>query len=113
MKKFALALGLLLLPTAALAHAHLEKSAPAARANVKSPRQVVLRFSEALEPAFSGALLLNQDGRNFSAAPTQVNGPVMTLTPGPLPPGAYRVRWHAVGHDTHRTEGDFSFTVRP
>jgi methionine-rich copper-binding protein CopC len=106
-------LALLLLATPALAHARLEKSIPAARATIKSPQHVVLTFSEALEPAFSGALLLDQDGRNFSAGPTKVDGPVMTLTPGRLPPGRYHVSWHAVGHDTHRTEGDFSFTVRP
>ena len=64
---------------------------------VKSPRHVVLTFSEALEPAFSGALLMDQSGRNFSAAPTKVNGPVMTLTPGRLLPGRYRVVWHSVG----------------
>lgn len=106
-------LGLLLLTASAMAHAHLEKSVPAARAAVKSPRHVVLTFSEALEPAFSGALLMDQDGRNFSVAPTKVDGTVMTLTPGRLAPGRYRVSWHAVAHDTHRTEGNFSFTVLP
>jgi hypothetical protein len=30
-----------------------------------------------------------------------------------LPAGAYRVHWHVVSVDTHMTEGDFSFTVRP
>ena len=113
MTKIPLCLALLFLATPALAHAHLEKSVPAPHATVKTPQHVVLNFSEALEPAFSGALLLDQDGRNFSAGLTQVDGPVMTLTPGKLPPGRYRVRWHAVGHDTHRTEGDFDFTVRP
>ena len=29
-----------------------------------------------------------------------------------LPPGAYRVTWHVVSIDTHRTEGDFTFTVK-
>ena len=106
-------LGMALLTAPALAHAHLEKSVPAARAAVKSPQHVVLTFSEALEPAFSGALLLDQDGRNYSVAPTKVDGTVMTLTPGRLLPGRYRVSWHAVARDTHRTEGNFSFTVLP
>jgi hypothetical protein len=30
-----------------------------------------------------------------------------------LLPGAYRVHWHVVSVDTHMTEGDFSFTVKP
>ena len=28
-----------------------------------------------------------------------------------LPPGDYKVSWHVVSVDTHRTIGDFSFTV--
>jgi len=31
----------------------------------------------------------------------------------PLPPGLYKVTWHAVSVDTHRTQGDFSFSVKP
>ena len=30
----------------------------------------------------------------------------------PLRPGVYLVKWHAVGADTHRLEGSYSFTVR-
>jgi methionine-rich copper-binding protein CopC len=95
----------------ALAHAHLVKSTPEKGAKTKSPAHVVLTFSEALEPAFSGALLVDDVGRNFTGGPVQIDGPVMTLTPDRLAPGHYRVNWHAVGHDTHRTEGEFAFTV--
>lgn len=111
-----LPLSLALLPLtgmAAFAHAHLMKSVPAASAHVRAPAHIVLTFSEALEPAFSGALLLDPDGRNVSGAPVRIDGRVMTLTPGHLAPGAYRVDWHSVGHDTHRLDGRFSFTVRP
>ena len=107
------ALFLLLAAAPACAHAHLEKSAPAAGSKGKSPRHLVLNFSEALEPAFSGALVMDQDGRNFSAGPVKVDGPVMTLTPGHLAPGKYKVVWHSVGHDTHRMDGEFSFTIVP
>jgi hypothetical protein len=31
----------------------------------------------------------------------------------PLAPGRYRVRWHVVSVDTHRTEGEFGFEVTP
>ena len=31
----------------------------------------------------------------------------------PLPSGTYRVKWRAVSVDTHATEGDFNFTVKP
>jgi len=109
-------LALVLLPVLALpafAHAQLQKSTPVRGAKVTSPEHITLRFSEALEPAFSGALLLDKDGRNVSGAPVKINGPVMILTPGHLEPGTYHVNWHSVGHDTHRAEGDFSFTVKP
>ena len=112
MNKILPALLLALLATPAFAHAHLQKSMPAANAKVKSPQHVVLHFSEALEPAFSGALLLDADGRNVSGAPVVIDGPLMTLTPGKLAPGVSRVSWHSVGHDTHRLDGDFSFTVK-
>jgi methionine-rich copper-binding protein CopC len=113
MRKFLLAFALLLAANPAFAHAHLQKSVPAAGARLKSPRHVVLNFSEALEPAFSGALLMDKEGRNLTGAPVKVDGPVMTLTPGHLAPGNYEVVWHSVGHDTHRLDGKFSFTVTP
>jgi copper resistance protein C len=102
-----------LLAGPAFAHSHLQKSEPAANAKVRSPGHITLHFSESLEPAFSGALLLDKDGRNVSGAPVKIDGPLMTLTPGPLPPGVYKVSWHSVGHDTHRLDGNFSFTVKP
>ena len=113
MNKILPALLLALLATPAFAHAHLQKSMPAANAKVKSPQHIVLHFSEALEPAFSGALLLDKDGRNVSGGPVEVDGTQLTMTPDALAPGVYRVSWHAVAHDTHRTEGNFSFTVKP
>lgn len=113
MRKYFLSLVLVLAAAPAFAHAHLQKSLPAANAKVPSPHHVVLNFSEALEPAFSGALLMDRDGRNLTGAPVKVDGPVMTLTPGHLAPGSYQVVWHSVGHDTHRVDGKFSFTVTP
>jgi hypothetical protein len=102
-----------LLASPAFAHAQLQKATPAKGAKVASPEHITLRFSEALEPAFSGALLLDKDGRNVTGAPVKIDGPLMILTPGHLEPGIYHVNWHSVGHDTHRLEGDFSFTVKP
>jgi methionine-rich copper-binding protein CopC len=108
-----IAVGLVLSAVPALAHARLVKSSPAAGASIRSPQHIVLTFSEALEPAFSGALLMDKDGRNLNGAPVAVNGTLMTLNPGRLAPGRYRIAWHSVGHDTHRLDGEFSFTIRP
>ena len=112
--KILLVFAFLLAPIApALAHAHLVKSMPADGAKVKSPAHIVLNFSEALEPAFSGALLMDKVGRNLTGEPVKVSGKLITLTPGPLAPGDYTVSWHSVGHDTHRLEGRIHFTIRP
>ena len=114
MNRMLLALVLLAVPALpAFAHDRLLKSVPAAGAKVSSPQHITLRFSEALEPAFSGALLLDEDGRNVSGEPVKINGPLITLTPDHLAPGVYHVSWHSVGHDTGRLDGDFSFTVKP
>ena len=104
---------LLLAASPAFAHARLVKSLPGEGAHVKSPTHILLTFSEALEPAFSGALLMDKDGRNLSGEPVKVSGRLITLTPDRLEPGDYVVSWHAVGHDTKRLDGHIHFTVRP
>lgn len=113
MKSLSLSALLLMAATPAFAHAHLVKSLPADGARIKSPSRIVLSFSEALEPAFSGALLIDKDGRNLTGEPVKINGRLMTLLPAHLEPGDYTVSWHSVGHDTHRLEGRVHFTVRP
>lgn len=105
-------LALCVLATPAFADARLQKSIPAAGAKVTSPARVILHFSEALEPAFSGVLLLDSDGRNVSGAPAKISGLEMVMVPGKLSPGVYHVAWHSVSHDTNRLEGEFSFTVK-
>jgi len=42
-----------------------------------------------------------------------VGGATITLMPLALKPGAYKVTWHTVGHDTHRISGTLSFKVVP
>jgi methionine-rich copper-binding protein CopC len=111
MKIISLAATLLLVALPAFAHAHLENSTPAADARVKSPAQIVLRFGETLEPAFSGASL--HDADHVLQAATSVSGKTVTLLPLALKPGLYRVEWHSVGQDTHRLSGSFHFTVIP
>lgn len=53
-------------------------------------------------------------GADMSAGPASVvNGTEMDLALKPLPPGRYRVTWHAVSVDTHRTQGKYNFLVVP
>jgi methionine-rich copper-binding protein CopC len=96
----------------AWAHAKLTSSDPAANASVKSPSLIRLVFSEKLEPAFSGATLSDAAGKKIPV-PASVGGATITLMPLSLKPGAYKVTWHTVGHDTHRITGNFSFKVVP
>jgi len=96
----------------AWAHAKLKSSDPADNASVKSPGLIRLVFSEKLEPAFSGAVLSDATGKKIPVS-ASVGGATITLIPIALRPGAYKVSWHTVGHDTHRVSGDFSFKVVP
>ena len=110
MKTFALML--LLAASPAFAHARLVGSDPAANASVKSPSMIKLSFSEDLEPAFSTASLTDSAGKTVPV-PRSVGGPTITLLPIGLKPGAYKVNWQAVGHDTHKLSGSFGFKVVP
>jgi len=51
---------------------------------------------------------LGRDGR--AAASVRAASAFVPIST-PLPPGAYDVDWHAVGADTHRVTGHFSFRV--
>ena len=102
--------------TGAQAHAKLVSSTPAEGAAVAAPKQIVLTFSEKLQPKFSTAELV-MPAMNNMAMPAKAavgkDGKTMTLTPAkPLASGAYVVQWRAVAADTHKMEGKLSFTVR-
>lgn len=101
-------------PSSAAAHAFLLHSDPAAGAALlAAPKTVVLDFSEPLEPAFSDVTVLDQAGKAVLVAPSDTSGTQMTVMLPALKPGSYRVVWHAFSLDTHRTQGSFSFAVRP
>jgi copper resistance protein C len=101
----------------ALAHARLEEANPPVGGVIAaSPAEIRLKFSEGVEPDFSTISLNTEQG-----APIALGKP--HLAPGnpamlqarvekPLAAGTYVVSWHAVSVDTHRTQGDFRFTVK-
>ena len=106
----------LLTAAQAQAHAKLVSSTPAEGAIVAAPKVLVLKFSEKLQPKFSG-VVLTMPSMNDTAMATKVSvakdGVTMTATPTqPLAPGTYTVSWHAVTADTHKMEGKLNFTVR-
>jgi copper resistance protein C len=100
--------------SAVSAHAFLERMSPAAGDNIHAgPLKVELHFSEALEPAFSGIKVTDSGGHDMAAGPLVANGSQIELPLKTLSPGRYRVSWHAVSVDTHRTEGKYNFLVMP
>jgi methionine-rich copper-binding protein CopC len=104
-------------PVAASAHAFLDHAVPAVGATVPTaPRQVQMFFTQQLEAAFSGAAIADAGGKTIATGAATVdprNPMALVLNLPSLSPGRYRVSWHVVSVDTHRTEGSFSFEIRP
>jgi methionine-rich copper-binding protein CopC len=110
----ALAVALCLLAArAAYAHAHLDRAEPAAGSTVtQAPTEVALWFTEALEPKFSGVEVRDAKGLAVQAGPAGLAGRAALRVPlNALAPGNYKVIWHVMSVDTHRTQGTFTFTV--
>jgi methionine-rich copper-binding protein CopC len=103
----------LLAASQAEAHARLIGANPAANATLPAPRQIVLTFSEKLEPRFSGLEVFRGGARiPVKAALSKDHRTLVGAPAGPLSPGAYKVAWRAVSTDAHRRQGAYSFTVR-
>jgi methionine-rich copper-binding protein CopC len=100
--------------TPGLAHAFLQHADPGAGTTLRAPPQrVALSFNEKLEPVFSGVSVTDASGRNVEAGAAVIAGSSIVVPIRSLMPGSYRVSWHAVSVDTHRTEGAYSFMVKP
>jgi copper resistance protein C len=105
-----------LVSAVALAHAFLDHALPAVGAAVaRAPTEVTLWFTQALEPAFAGCVVTNAAGQRVDTGLVTVdptNPQELHVPLRALPPGEYKVSWHVVSVDTHRTTGDFDFTVQ-
>lgn len=110
-----LAAAIALLPSVAFAHAHLLSSAPAADSSGPAPASIELTFSQKLEAGLCQVQILDADGKAVAAQPLSATDtpPRLTVHVPQLAPGRYRLVWHATSVDTHRTEGEFGFTVLP
>ena len=102
--------------TSAWAHAQLRAANPAAGATIQpSPPQLEITYSEAVEPRFSSIKVLNTAGaevENHDLHTAPGDGKRLIVGLPTLPPGLYRVEWHATSVDTHKTEGSYTFTVQ-
>ncbi len=117
MKPVIASLAVLLAASPAWSHALLKAATPAVGSTVASPpAAVAITFSEGVEPSFSAIAVTD-------AAGARVDSGAVHLGPGgntelladlkPLKPGSYAVAWHATSVDTHKTEGQYTFTVAP
>lgn len=105
----------------ASAHAHLESQLPAADSTVSSPKELRLQFSEGVEEKFTKVSITSTvaTGKTMvepvpDIATDRANNKILIVTPAaPLAAGEYKVEWHAVSVDTHKSEGSYSFTVSP
>ena len=80
-----------------------------------SPKQIKITFNESVIPQFSGLELRDQTGKVITTGrpttdPTNKKQLVVPIQEQ-LPPGDYKVEWHAVSDDTHRVKGSYSFSV--
>jgi methionine-rich copper-binding protein CopC len=100
----------------ALAHAHPTQRDPAPDALLASaPQQVSIHFDEEVEPAFSSIVVTNASGKAVGKAKSAVDTTerkLMTQALGQLQPGLYTVKWVALAIDGHRTQGQYTFTLK-
>ncbi len=111
-----LAACLAVLASQASAHALIKTATPAVGSAVaQSPSQVVIDFTEGVEPSFSSIVVQDAQGKPVATGATHLVGgdTHLGLDIQPLPPGTYTVVWHVTSVDTHKTEGKFTFTVQP
>lgn len=117
-KKSLITAVLVVTPQLVWAHAHVDHATPAQDAVVQTtPADVSLTLTEGLEPAFSSLTLVDATGKAVLTGKTTLasnDNKTMVLPIGKdLPAGAYTVKWQALSKDGHKTQGSWSFTIKP
>jgi hypothetical protein len=96
------------------AHSILERASPGVGSTVRTaPREVSIRFTQKLEPAFSTMTVTNAAGERVDTGTPRVSGNEMRVSLRLIGAGTYQVTWRVLSVDTHTTQGTFSFHVRP
>jgi methionine-rich copper-binding protein CopC len=110
-----LALAVAITPTAALAHAELVSSSPAAGdALTAPPETVTLVFDGELVPDGTGFVVTDADGGVVGDGGLDLTVAERDEIAGDVAirgAGTYTVAWTAVAADGHEERGDFAFTV--
>jgi hypothetical protein len=113
-----LAMAVMLVPATASAHAFLDRAEPRVGAEVRHSTGVVkIWFTQQPEHAFSTIQVFNADGKEVDQKDTRTDPEddkaLVVTVPKDLPPGTYKVVWKVLSIDTHRTQGDFKFKIKP
>lgn len=111
-------LGLAAPSAPAFAHAHLKSATPALNGTVATaPSELDLKFSEGLNLKFTGVKVTGPDKAAVATGDAALGaGDDTTLVipvSATLAAGAYKVDWHALSTDGHKTSGSYKFTVKP
>jgi methionine-rich copper-binding protein CopC len=97
------------------AHARLDHSTPAAGSILRvATKEVVVWFTQDLEPSFSTMLVHDSEGVRVDQEDAHVdrdNKKVMRVSLKPLAAGTYKVTWNVLSVDTHKTDGSFEFRI--
>lgn len=115
-RRLILALGLLLIPVVAWAHAQLKRSEPAAGSRINSPPQVIrFWFSERPELSMTFVSMKDASGKVITlGAPESDRGDPLSLSvrvSQVLQAGGYTVSWRTAASDGHPSHGSLSFVV--
>jgi copper resistance protein C len=106
---------LLALPAIASAHAFVDHAEPKVGSEGPPPTEVRIWFTQQPEAAFSRIQVFDASGAEVDKNDTHADAgdkKMLIVSLGPLAAGKYKVVWKVLSVDTHRTNGDFKFTVR-
>jgi copper resistance protein C len=97
------------------AHAFLRDAEPGVGSTVQaSPKEVRIRFTEDIEPAFSSIQVFDASGKEVDKHDVHLDRSDRAMLHVSLPrlgAGIYKVVWRVVSVDTHVTNGNFTFRI--
>lgn len=112
-----LALSLAVMPALAAPAPQLTETDPAANSVVKAPVYMVhLMFDLPVDLKSVSFRVTDRNGKLVDVGQPMPmdneNKMLMAIPNTPLPPGIYKVEWHATGPDGQPVSGEFSFTAK-